>query len=125
MKTRNAICLPVMLVSAMSMYTGLHGETLPDPTRPANYAGSMAVQQELPDKLINWKVRAIRTSERGRNAIVNGRLVKVGDEVDSATIVDITSDTVVLSHDRKQLVLRLVPWDIKQKHVNAGDTKSD
>ena len=97
----------------------LYAESLPDPTRPANYSEVTEVMTQLPKELINWNVRAIRSSETGRNAIVNGKLVKVGDEIDSATIVAITSNTVVLRHDTKRVVLKLIPAEIKKTHNNT------
>ena len=58
---------------------------LPDPTRPANYQIDKdepvfveELQLELEQEII-WQVSAIRISEDDRNAIVNGKLVRVGD----------------------------------------------
>lgn len=115
------IDIVILLLVTSGIYTpvAISAESLPDPTRPANYSEVTEVRTQLPKELINWNVRAIRSSETGRNAIVNGKLVKVGDEIDSATIIAITSNTVVLRHDSKQLVLRLIPAEIKKKHDNT------
>jgi len=116
----------ILAVMPVAVMTGnAFAETLPDPTRPANYSDRIAIQMELPQQFLNWNVRAIRSSESGRNAIVNGSLVKVGDVIDSATIVDITSNSVVLVHNNKQLVLRLGPENIKKKHTEQGIKNSD
>ena len=120
-----------VLKRALSIITGLmalgfaHAETLPDPTRPANYSARLISKEALPPQLIDWDVRAIRTSASGRNAVVNGKLVKVGDAIESATIVDITPDAVVLDYDRKQLVLRLMPENIKIKSAQSPDQMSN
>lgn len=106
----------ILFVLGLFVSSNSFTESLPDPTRPTNYSSRPISVEEVPQEFINWDVRAIRSSEGGRNAIVNGRLVKVGDEIDSATIVDITANTVVLDHGRQQLVLRLMPKDIKKKH---------
>lgn len=115
MNIQNNKRLLLVIVSGMSVTCGSFAESLPDPTRPANYSEVTEIREQLPKEYINWNVRAIRTSESGRNAIVNGRLVKVGDEIDSATIIDITSNSVVLAHDSKQVVLKLIPADVKKK----------
>lgn len=104
-------------VSSLSMVLPflVFGESMPDPTMPAGYSGGQLVREELPQELMKWDVRAIRLSDSGRIAVVNGRLVRIGDEIDSATVIDITAGTVVLEYDRKQLVLRLMPKDIKHR----------
>jgi hypothetical protein len=115
-----------MLLCAGLMLAGpARGQTLPDPTRPANYSVRLAASEELPQQFINWDVRAIRTAESGRNAVVNGRLVKIGDEIDTARIVDITPDSVVLDYDRRQLVLRLLPEDIKKKRTESSNQERE
>ena len=105
----------VLIVISLLTLAYAHAETLPDPTRPANYSARLLSKEVLPLQLINWDVRAIRTSASGRNAVVNGKLVRIGDTLESATIVDITPATVVINLDRKQLVLRLMPEDIKTR----------
>ena len=109
----------LLLVASIMALGHAYAETLPDPTRPANYSTQQASRKELPAQLIDWDVRAIKSSASGRNAVVNGKLVKVGDAIDKATIVDITPDTVVLTYDRKQLVLRLMPESIKKKPTES------
>ena len=125
MKVMSSMLCILVGVPVLAMNANAFAESLPDPTRPANYSARIAIQAELPQQFINWNVRAIRSSETGRNAIVNGNLVKVGDVIDSATIVDITDNSVVLVHDNKQLVLKLVPEDIKKKHTETGIKNSD
>ena len=99
----------------MATYSHVMAETLPDPTRPSTFTIRRQIQDELPQEFISWNVKAIKTSEQERNAIVNDQLVKIGDEINSARVVDITPNTVVLEHDRKELVLRLLPKDFKIK----------
>lgn len=125
MSVKNDIALSLVIVAGMSMTYTAYGDPLPDPTRPANYSQVTEIKAKLPNEFRNWNVRAIRTSDNGRNAIVNGTLVKVGDEIDSAKIIDITRNTVVLAYDSKQLVLKLIPAEIKKKHSNEVIQKSD
>ena len=110
----------LFLLAASIMVLGYaYADTLPDPTRPANYSIQQASRKELPAQLIDWDVRAIKSSASGRNAVVNGKLVKVGDAIDKATIVDITPDTVVLTYERKPLVLRLMPESVKKRPTKS------
>ena len=109
-----------MIVISIMTLAYAHAEALPDPTRPANYS-TRTITQVLPPQLINWDVRAIRSSASGRNAVVNGRVVKVGDTINTAVIRDITPDTVVIDYERKQVVLRLMPENIKTRTAEPLD----
>lgn len=111
----------LLLLVIVNVQVDVIAETLPDPTRPFTYTTTTVIREELPKEFINWYVKAIRISEQGRNAVVNDKLVKIGDEINSARIIDITENTVVLEHDRKELVLRLLPDDFKIKRKAALD----
>jgi|LWDU01.1.fsa_nt_gi hypothetical protein len=84
---------------------------LPDPTRPANYV----VDDEEPiffeeietREKISLKLSAIRISASDKSAIVNGKLVRIGDEIDTATIIEINRLSVVVSHEDKKIIVRL------------------
>ena len=120
MTVRNNNIFLLLIVPAIVIAPNASAESLPDPTRPSNYSEVTDIKAQLPKEFISWNVAAIRSSATGRNAIVNGRLVKVGDEIDTATIVDITSNSVVLAHDSKRLVLKLIPAEIKKIHSDTS-----
>lgn len=84
---------------------------LPDPTRPATYLveeSEPVYFEELDDnQAINWKVSAIRISENDKSAIVNGKLVRVGDDIGPAKILEIKPLSVVIDHEDKQLIVRV------------------
>ncbi len=82
---------------------------LPDPTRPADYSDAPVMLElyELPKELVEWKVTAIRISENERSAIVNGRLVRTGDVIGPARIVEINPVNVILDYEDKQVIVRL------------------
>ena len=89
---------------------------LPDPTRPADYMVPGNIQiEELPRELIDWSVTAIRITDSDRSAIVNGRLVRVGDEVGPAKILEIQPTSVILDYENKQVVVRLFSNAIQKK----------
>ena len=87
--------------------------TLPDPTRPANYIVEsnepvyVEVFSESPNEQISWTLSAVRISDKDKTAIVNGQLVRVGDEINDAKIVEIKSQSVVINHENKKLIVRL------------------
>lgn len=85
---------------------------LPDPTRPAYWSQKSAPvfveQTPQPGKKIEWRVTAIRIAPDDRTAIVNGKLVRTGDSVNTAIVREIKHSAVVIEDDQKQLILRLL-----------------
>jgi MSHA biogenesis protein MshK len=108
--------MPILMLATVIILAAEHGSALPDPTRPADYFTSTVTRDEQPmvQESINWNLTAIRTSPQGRSAIVNGKLVKVGDEIDSGKVLEITSTSVVLEYSRKQLEINLIPRGINK-----------
>jgi len=93
-------------VSLLVLPLSINAEVLPDPTRPAAFQATTVIQ-ELPAELIDWRVTAIRISERDRSAIVNGRIVRTGETLGPATIVEIQPAQVLLDYDNKRLAVKL------------------
>ena len=109
----------MIMVTMLNSIPGflLAAAELPDPTRPADYItvpGNIQVE-ELPKELIDWSVTAIRIAGNDRSAIVNGRLVRVGDELGPAKILEIQSTSVILDYENKQVVVRLFSNVIQKK----------
>ena len=97
---------------------------LPDPTRPANYSEAppeIIEVYELPKELIDWRVTAIRITDRDRSAIVNGQLVRVGDQIGPAKILEINPAAVVLDYEKKQVYVRLFS-DVVDKKLSKNRT---
>ena len=86
---------------------------LPDPTRPANYIVEteepvfVEVFNEDTNEQLSWKLQAVRISDKDKTAIINGKLVRIGDEINHAKIVEIKSQSVVIDHEDKKLIVRL------------------
>ena len=79
-----------------------------DPLRPPGYSKTVV----LPiNKNKTWYVNEILASEGRRIAIVNGKMVKVGDTVDGAKVIKIASDKVKLHYKNRiiDLPLTLIP----------------
>jgi hypothetical protein len=81
-------------------------EVLPDPTRPAAFQTATVIQ-DLPAELIDWKVSAIRISASDRSAIVNGRIVRTGETIGPARILEILPTQVVLDYDNRRVAVKL------------------
>lgn len=82
---------------------------LPDPTRPATYLvedlAPVFFEEIDVNEKVNWKLSAIRISDKDRTAILNGKLVRVGDDVGPAKVLEIKPLSIVINHeDRKQIV---------------------
>lgn len=95
-----AVILTVPVVMAQS-------EILPDPTRPAQYEETLSMQ-EMPQSELEWNLTAIRISDSDRSAIVNGQIVRAGQNVGRAKLVDIQPDQVVLEHDNRKFSVKLI-----------------
>jgi MSHA biogenesis protein MshK len=74
---------------------------LPDPTRPDVAAGTAP----LPGAA--YTVTAIFFSDERRNAVVNGKLVAQGDQVDGARVMQIRPDALDLMYRGETITRRL------------------
>ena len=95
-------------------------QSLPDPTRPSDYSDRPLTVQDIPGQERSWILKAIKSSGSGRKAIINGELVEVGDELDSARVLEINSNSVVLDQGRNRIVLKLIPDNIKLPHGDSN-----
>lgn len=113
----------ICFISGLLPGSLLAAAELPDPTRPADYSDAPLVVEmtELPGELINWNVTAIRISGDYRSAIVNGHLVREGDSIGMAEILEIKPVSVSLIYDNKQLVLKLFNDVVEKKTVNSSN----
>ena len=76
------------------------GEELPDPMRPPQVSVRSATEPaSTPSR---WQLHMTRISPGQRLAVLNGRLVKPGDEVSGARVVSVGPDAVELRKGGKQ-----------------------
>lgn len=92
---------PVLASSAN--YKLVTGETISDPTRPANWRTKKAAK----GKQQTYKLNYILNADERKQAIVNGKKVTVGDWVAGAKVLRINDSGVVLSVDGQQQTLRV------------------
>jgi hypothetical protein len=91
---------------------------LPDPTRPADF--ELLRMVELPKELARWNLTGIKYGADRKSAILNDRIVGIGDRVGTATVVDITPGAIVLEESGARLQVSLVPAVVK---VEKGDER--
>ena len=103
MVKKNMTCaLYLLITTTVNADVGLS-----DPTRPADYSVAISAKQVAPQKRTEFNLNAIRISNEDRSAIVNGRLVRVGDDIGTAKVREINKQDVVLDYERKQLTIPL------------------
>lgn len=110
---RSRSLLNHFFISLLFLAGSANAEALPDPTRPAEYQSGVSLV-EVPRALVDWKVTAIRITENDRTAIVNGKIVREGDTIGTAKILEIQPVSVVLTYENKQVSVRLYS-DLVQK----------
>lgn len=103
------IIWPIALLAGVFAVTPLLGnETLRDPTRPF----SPIVSRRSPVQ--KFELQAVFRSSDRRIAVLNGRRVAVGDQVDGATVLAIGSNSLSLEYRGERLTTRLI-GTVKQK----------
>lgn len=94
---------------------------LPDPTRPADYSVTRVIKQALPGQRTIFSLNAIRISETDRSAIINGMIVRVGDEISNARVKEINAVEVILDYERKLLTVPLYAREISKQYKTSKD----
>lgn len=91
---------------------------LADPTRPPNFAGlPFGATPAAPSGPL---LQSIVLSPKRRLAVIDGKLVGIGDRVGDATLVAIEIDSVRLREGGGTRVLKLLPEVRKRETETAG-----
>ena len=109
--------LPVLGLMLL-LAPGPFAAELPDPTQPA------AGPPVLPDGNVevNWVLSLIKTTAAERTAVLNGRLVRKGDVLDSAQVVRIGPASVVLRRDGQRREVKLAGQPVKRYGVRPTES---
>lgn len=97
---------------------------LVDPTRPADYAGAAAQTRPLTDELAELRLNAIRISGAGNSAVLNGRIVRAGENLGRARVVDVRPGVVIVELDHRQTELRLAGPEFKKPTTQRKSGRS-
>lgn len=82
----------VAIAVSLALASGLKAETLADPTRPSAYRGSVpTATTTAPGRM---RVEAVVNRGGERLAIVDGKIVRAGDQVSHGRIEEVMSDGV-------------------------------
>ncbi len=100
---------------AVAAAATLPSDMLTDPTKPVDYLPASARVQPLPDEMVNWRLTAVRIGKDDRSAVLNGKVVRAGDAIGRARVVEIKPGIVVVELDRKQLDVRLYGVGVKKQ----------
>ncbi|MHB8424982.1 MAG: hypothetical protein ACYDB9_07495 [Gammaproteobacteria bacterium] len=105
-RTAGSFATALLTLAAMAGHAG----PLPDPTRPdyLNHAARAAAVAP------GWQVTSIIISPSRRLANINGRMVKPGDRVDGATVLQIMPYAVKLENKHGIFTAYLLAGNIKR-----------
>jgi hypothetical protein len=98
------------------------GEQLLDPTQPPRTHTAAIARQTITEPQ-HFSVTAIRIAPGGRSAIVNDRLVRVGDRVGDAAVVEIKSGAVILDYLSEQVQIDLVSAAVARRAPRVMSTE--
>ena len=112
---RRSSILAVAAVLLLAPVLAAAQETLRDPTRPYSARAVATTTSGGGGKVTSsFRVTAIFTSDMRRIAVVNGRRVAEGDQVDGATVVEILADRLRLDHHGKSITSRVLPYRFRK-----------
>ena len=90
---RNALFnLLVRILLCLSLTLGVYGSPYYDPTRPTGYVESF----------LRFNVSFIKINSQTKSAVVNGKTVTVGSQLDSYRVIDISPNSVTLQTAKKK-----------------------
>ena len=113
---RRSSILTVAAVLLLAPVLAAAQETLRDPTRPysARAVATTTGGGGGGKVTSSFRVTAIFTSDMRRIAVVNGRRVAEGDQVDGATVVEILADRLRLEYSGKSITSRVLPYGFRK-----------
>ena len=98
------ICPWILLVSIAAVPVSADIRQLPDPTRPPVIANTPEVSRDI----VRYKLTSILFSAERRVAVINGRVVGEGEEIDGGRVTSIGATQVWLElADKKSRTLSL------------------
>lgn len=111
-----------LLVLMISLCAPLFAESLKDPMRPSGHL-QMGSSHENPAEVV-WNLTSTLVSDGRRIAMINGRLLAVGDHIDGAQVVEIFNNRVRLKYRDKFLSIVLDNNSLRKPVKDLADNKS-
>lgn len=100
----------LFLTLSLCLSWPIQAQILIDPTRPPGYQAPVSTpspQSHTVEKAIKWRLDTTLVSPYQSVAMINGKRVTIGDDVDGATVMQIDHQSVVLSLKGKTMVLKV------------------
>lgn len=103
---------PIVVMGAL-LAAGASALELVDPMQPPAAPPAPAQIEDAPVEPGAWRLGAIKIEPGRRSAMINGRIVAEGDEIDGAQVVAIASREVRIAVGNETVSLSLLKHDIK------------
>ncbi len=116
-ETRHLLLLCALLAAALWPGTGIAEPPLRDPTRPPDLRPAKA--QKAPAAR-RWHLAFTLVSGGRRSAVINGRIVGVGERIAGARVLAIEPGRVRLRARGREFNLLLLPQNVKKASRNEG-----
>jgi len=94
-----------------------HAESLPDPTRPTSSKAPNSTKNSVS---YSWILSSTLISKGQRTATINGKLVSIGQYINSAKVVSIQPNEVWLIYKQKRFRIKLLARNIKDFSRSAA-----
>ena len=115
---KHSLTLSMLYYSALfALLLPVNATILQDPTRPPNAVSAYMKPATKP--VSQWNLSSTLISNGRRNAIINGKLVSVGQTIKKAKIIAIRPNEVWLLHKKKKIRIKMLPQEIKDFSKSA------
>jgi len=89
-----------------------------DPMRPVHYQNQTnkksVVEKQVQVKTREWHLTTVLMSQGRSVAVINGKTLQVGEQLEGYKLVQIRSDRVILKNKQEKLVLRRAGTGLKK-----------
>ena len=119
----NKIAVFVVLAGWLLAGVPAGAERLPDPMRPPQVGSGTAPARAGEPQ--DWKLHMIRISPDQRLAVINGRIVKPGDEVSGARVMSVGTNSVQLRKGANRFSVALSRASVKRPTAYGGVMMSE
>lgn len=109
--------LVLLVISLILILPNGYAQSLPDPTRPQ---GAKTHSSNTKVKRVKgWYLSSTLIANGRRNAIINGKLVTIGQTVNKARVISIHANEVWLKNKQKRFRIKLLQRSIKDFSQSA------
>ena len=106
----------VLAIAAMLISANASAQSLPDPTRPPSYLPAPASNETTETiTAASHRLSAIRIGAGGNTAVIDGRVVRIGDRVGEAVVRVINADGVTIEDQLGRRKLSLIDVSVRSR----------